>query len=170
MTEARRRSPPSRLARSFDHSPPSLPHRSSPASAAPSADAGEEPAGPAEQALQLHLGGVEPWLLGAGDLDSSQTTQRAENLLADIPAEAATGVKGIRFEQGPGARDHQKASVTLYPKSHRCRPILSRGAPRTRPITCRCCWRRPGGLPVPSADCRSAVTADGHGWPSRLTL
>jgi hypothetical protein len=37
-------------------------------------------------------------------MDSSQTTQRAENLLADIPAEAATGVNGIRFEQGPGAR------------------------------------------------------------------
>src|SRR6478672_7517362 len=94
--EARRRSPASRLARSLDHSPPSLPHRSSPASAAPSTDAGEEPADPAEQALQLHLGGVEHWLLGAGDLDSSQTTQRAESLLADVSAEAATGVKGIR--------------------------------------------------------------------------
>src|SRR5436190_17298312 len=41
------------------------------------------------------------WLLGAGDMDSSQTTQRAESLLADVSAEAATGVEGIRFEQGP---------------------------------------------------------------------
>src|SRR6266516_770185 len=65
----------------------------------------------------------EHWLLDAADMDSSQTTQRAESLLADVPAGAATGVKGIRFEQGPGARDHEKASVTLCPKSDRCRPI-----------------------------------------------
>jgi hypothetical protein len=123
MTGSSAPSPPSRLARSLDHSPPSLPHRSSPASAAPSAGAEEEPADPAEQVLQLHLGGVEHRLLGAGDMDSSQTTQRAESLLADVSAEAATAVKGIRFEQGPGARDHEKAPVTLYPKSDRCRPI-----------------------------------------------
>jgi hypothetical protein len=123
MTGSSAPSPPRRLARSFDHSPPSLPHRSSPASAAPIANAGEEPADPAEQVLQPHLGGVEHWLLGAGDMDSSQTTQRAESLLADVSAEAATAVKGIRFEQGPGARDHEKAPVTLYPKSDRCRPI-----------------------------------------------
>jgi hypothetical protein len=45
LTGSSARSPPSHLARSFDHAPPCLPHRSSPASAAPSTDAGEEPAG-----------------------------------------------------------------------------------------------------------------------------